>query len=183
MFARHAIRISIVVSAVWLAATLPVPAQNGPMLPDIVDSWLASPHADRTAEAFTHWDKEGEVPESCAACHSGPGFIDFAGADGSAPGVVDHPAPVGSPIDCAACHNSAATTLNTVTFPSGEEIGGLGSSAICMVCHQGRSSTDAVNAAMKGVENDTVSTDLTFLNIHYRAAAATLFGDTVRGGY
>lgn len=158
-------------------------AQSGPSLTDMVEAWLASPHARRADEAFSHWDEEGAVPENCATCHSGPGLIDFVGGDGTAAGVVDHPAPTGSPIDCASCHNAASAALDTVTFPSGEVVGGLGSSSICMVCHQGRKSSDSVNAAVAGTEDDTINVDLGFLNIHYRAAAATLLGGTVRGGY
>jgi formate-dependent nitrite reductase cytochrome c552 subunit len=164
-------------------STLPVKAQDGPSLTEVVEAWLASPHADRTAEAFRHWDKDGEVPESCATCHSGPGFMDFIGADGSAAGVVDHPAPIGSPIDCATCHNDTASKLDSVTFPSGVVMSELGSSGICMVCHQGRESSDSVNAAIAGMEDDTVSGDLGFLNVHYRAAAATMMGGSARGGY
>lgn len=164
---------------------MPAQAQDdaAPSLTEIVEAWLASPHAARDDEAFTHWDEDGEVPERCATCHSGPGFIDFLGADGTTAMQVDHPAPTGSPIDCAACHNAAAAALDTVTFPSGESVAGLGASAICGVCHQGRQSTDSVNAAIAGGEDDTVNGDLGFLNIHYRAAAATLLGGQVRGGY
>ncbi len=168
-----------------IIATAPVAAvaQTAPSLSAIVAAWLASPHAKRDAEAFTHWDEEGEVPVECATCHSGPGFIDFVGADGSAAGVVDHPAVTGAPIDCAACHNPAAMALDSVTFPSGEVVAGLGASTVCAVCHQGRASSDDVETAVAGMEDDAVSGDLGFLNVHYRAAAATLLGGSVRGGY
>ena len=158
-------------------------AQESPTLTEVVEAWLASPHADRLSEAFRHWDKDGAVPESCATCHSGPGFMDFVGADGSPAGVVDHPAPIGSPVDCATCHNEAASKLDAVTFPSGVVMSELGSSGICMVCHQGRESSDSVKAAISGKDDDTVSGDLGFLNVHYRAAAATLMGGAARGGY
>jgi hypothetical protein len=168
--------------AAGLGAT-PAQAQEGPSIVDLVEAWLASPHAQRDDPAFTHWDEDGEVAVACATCHSGPGFIDFLGGDDTAAGIVDHPAPTGAPVDCAACHNAAAAALDTVTFPSGVEVSGLGSSAICAVCHQGRQSTDSVNAAIAGGEDDTVNGDLGFLNVHYRAAAATLLGGAARGGY
>lgn len=162
----------------------PLPAQESePSLTQIVEAWLGAPHGDRTAPSFTYWNEAGEVPPACAACHSEPGFIDFLGADGSTPGVVDHAAAINSPIGCAACHTGAAHALDAVSFPSGVEVAGLGANATCMVCHQGRQSGDTVAAAVTGLDPDAVSSDLEFLNIHYRASAATLLGGTVRGGY
>lgn len=158
-------------------------AQDMSELTAVSEAWLASPHADRNSESFRHWDEEGEVPVRCAACHSGPGNLDYLGADGSAVGIVDHPAVTGAPIDCVTCHNAAASTLESVEFPSGEIVVGLGSSAICAVCHQGRASGDDVNAAIGDMGDDIISVDLGFLNVHYRAAAATLMGSSVRGGY
>src|SRR5690606_31597148 len=115
--------------------------------------------------------------------HSGAGFVDFLGADGSAAMSVDGPAPIQSPVSCFACHTSAAHDLDRVTFPSGAAVDGLGASATCMVCHQGRQSADAVARAAGDLGEDEVSQDLAFVNIHYRAAAATLLGAEVRGGY
>jgi hypothetical protein len=158
-----------------------------PYLADIYNEWVGSGHADTQAEAFIHWDSEGAVPESCAKCHSTPGYIDFVGGDGSEAFVVDAPAPLGSVVTCDACHNSAASQLSSVTFPSGATIDNVGTSARCMQCHQGRASTDSVNAAIEKVgltaEPNTVSADINFINIHYFAAAATLYGGEARGGY
>jgi mono/diheme cytochrome c family protein len=54
-----------------------------------------------------------------------------------------------------------------------------------MECHQGRQSTVSVNNAIAeaAVDADTVSEKLTFLNIHYYAAAATKYGTLAKGGY
>lgn len=156
-------------------------------LADIYHAWAGSGHADVTAEAFKHWDKDGAIPESCARCHSTPGYIDFVGGDGSTAFKVDAKAPIGTVVTCDACHNSAAAQLTSVTFPSGVTIDNVGKSARCMQCHQGRASTDSMNAAIEkaGLTDDgnKVSADLGFINIHYYAAAATLFGGEARGGY
>ena len=156
-------------------------------LADIYNAWAGSAHADVNAEAFKHWDKEGAVPESCARCHSTPGYIDYVGGDGSTAFKVDAKAPIGTVLTCDGCHNSAAAQLTSVTFPSGVTIDNIGKSARCMQCHQGRASTDSVNAAVEKAgltaDGDTVSADLGFINIHYFAAAATLFGGEARGGY
>ncbi len=146
-------------------------------------AWLASPHANVKSESFTHWDKDGSVRVRCAKCHSGPGFLDYLGADGSTPGKVDKPAPIRSVIDCVTCHNDKTVKLQSVMFPSGLTVGNLGSSAHCMICHQGRQSTPSVNKRLGTLAEDTVSKKLRFINVHYRAAAATLWGTGAKGGY
>jgi hypothetical protein len=157
-----------------------------PYLADIYNAWLGSAHADTEAEAFKHWDSEGAIPESCARCHSTPGYIDFVGGDGTEAFKVDGPAQIGTVLTCDGCHNSAASQLRSVTFPSGVTIEDVGTSARCMQCHQGRASTDSVNASIEEAgltDVNTVSADLRFINIHYYAAAATLYGGEARGGY
>jgi hypothetical protein len=57
-----------------------------------------------------------------------------------------------------------------------------------MQCHQGRQSTVSVNQSIADAglgegDEDTVSEDLGFSNIHYYAAAATLYGTEAKGGY
>lgn len=152
--------------------------------------WLSSAHADTSAVAFTYWDNSDDkaVPVSCAKCHSTDGFLDFLGHDGSEAGVVNEAAPIGSVVSCEACHNDATLEKSTVVFPSGIEIAGLGPEARCMECHQGRASTVQVDASVERAglaagDEDEVSTDLTFTNIHYFAAAATQFGSLTKGGY
>jgi hypothetical protein len=150
--------------------------------------WAGSGHANAEAEAFRHWDEEdpAEVPTNCAKCHSTPGMQDFLGADGSAAGTVDAAAALGSTVECVACHNDVTLVKNSVVFPSGVEVTGLGNEAICMECHQGRASKVSVDGAIEEAgltDMDTVSEDLGFTNIHYFAAAATQAGGTAMGGY
>lgn len=150
--------------------------------------WASSAHADAEAEAFNHWNEDGVIELACAKCHSTPGYLDFVGADGSEAGVVNLPAPIGTVINCEACHNESAANMTSVIFPSGAEVTGLGPEARCMQCHQGRHSTISVNQSIEDAglgegDEDTVSEDLGFSNIHYYAAAATQFGTEVMGGY
>jgi hypothetical protein len=181
-----------------LVVLLPVMAQDDgaegatvPAQPEVLqgfyDAWVNSPHADVEAEAFNHWNEEEEqvVPMDCARCHSTPGYQDYLGADGSDFGVVDADAPLGTTVTCDACHNGVASVLSSVVFPSGVEITNVGDAARCMVCHQGRSSMNSVNDAIAsaGVDQNTPSEDLRFINIHYYAAAATLYGSEAHGGY
>lgn len=145
--------------------------------------WAQSPHAKADAPAFNNWNEQGEIPEACARCHSTSGFLDYIGADGSTPWVVDKKAPTGSVIGCSACHNETARMMTSVTFPSTLRVENLGSDARCMTCHQGRSSGSMVDAAVAGQDEDAVVPELEFINIHYRAAGATLMGTLARGGY
>lgn len=149
------------------------------------DRWLMSGHADSTSRAFNNWNDDGEIRASCARCHSREGFRDYLGDDGSEAWVVNQAAPIGSVVDCVTCHNDTATTLETVIFPSEVRLDGLGPEARCMTCHQGRASTDQVDANIEaaGVGDDEVSGDLSFSNIHYYPAGATLYAGQVRGGY
>ena len=165
-----------------------------------------SGHADVAAEAFRHWDASdpAEVPASCAKCHSAAGYMDYLGADGSQAGKVDAAvaATEAQGITCVACHNSAAVTHTSVVFPGKDAEGnpividGLGASARCMECHQGREAKasvdkqiadfavtdlDAVVAPIKNASGNDVS--FGFRNIHYFAAAATLLGTDAKGGY
>jgi hypothetical protein len=152
--------------------------------------WKTSGHADKTGEPFVHWNTEGTIPTSCAKCHSTPGFLDFLGADGTAGGQVDNAAPIGTTIECTACHsdpNKGILRVNSsVLFPSGFVVNNLGPEGLCMECHQGRASKTTVDAkiASAGAANDdTSSAKLSFSNIHYYAAAATQFGTFAKSGY
>lgn len=150
------------------------------------DAWVTSPHADLTSRSFTNWNTADPpvVPVACAKCHASAGFHDFLGLDGSAAGVVDGPAVPGV-IQCSTCHNEVTIAQTEVKMPSGELLTGLGREAVCMECHQGRQSGASVAAAIEraGVDHDAVMETQGFLNIHYYAAAATLYGADAGGGF
>lgn len=190
--------LGVVLVVAGLVLLMPVLAQEGgegttvPERPEVLtgyyDLWVNSPHADVTAEAFNHWNEDEElvVPTSCARCHSTPGYLDYLGEDGTLAGSVENDAPLGTTITCDACHNDTTTSLTAVTFPSGVEVTGLNDASRCMVCHQGRSSGGTVDEriADAGVTDmNVVSEDLGFINIHYYAAAASLYGSEAMGGY
>ncbi len=166
------------------SAPCPTPAAQTPFLSD----WEGSSHAQKDSAAFTHWNEADpkEIPVTCAKCHSDPGFKDYVGADGSKAFQVDQAAPVGTVITCTTCHNTATATLSTVKFPSGKEVTGLGPEAVCMTCHQGTASGSSVDDALKKAnitDDDTVSKDIAFTNIHYFAASVARYGTLVEGGY
>jgi hypothetical protein len=152
------------------------------------EQWAASPHADEASLSFRYWDTaEAGMPAACARCHSTEGYLDYQGADGSTFREINNPPAAGSHITCVACHNDVTVQLDSVVFPSGVEVFGLGSETVCMDCHQGRASRVQVEAAIENAgltgDDDVTSADLGFINIHYYAAAATQYGSTVLGGY
>jgi len=178
------------VAEVEVTRIVEVPVESAPSVAiPFYDEWANSPHNDTEGEAFNHWNEDDppEVPTDCAKCHSTPGYINHLGADGSAPGVVDVPAPIGTTVQCTACHNEVTLDKTSVMFPSGIEITNLGDEARCMECHQGRASTVSVDQGIADAglteKVDTVSEDLGFTNIHYYAAAATQYGTLAKGGY
>lgn len=150
---------------------------------NVQELWQASPHADRESESFRHWDEDGEIPVSCAACHSTTGFLDYTGEDGSPALSVDAAVPPDTVVGCSACHHDAVESLESIPFPSGFSVSDGGGSTSCLVCHQGRLSTVQVDEKLDGLEADTISPELSFLNVHYRAAAASLYGTDAKGGY
>ncbi len=150
--------------------------------------WASSAHNNAESEAFRHWDGDDpqEIPAACAKCHSTPGYLDFVGVDGTGAGTMDNAVEIGTTITCIVCHNEATAQMTSVTFPSGLKVTGLGDEARCMQCHQGRASTSSVDDAIAAAEladDDTVSEELGFVNIHYSAAAATQMGAWAMGGY
>jgi hypothetical protein len=184
----HILTLAIVfiISALGIAAVRAVPQVSVLSLEShSEDLWSTSGHADENAEAFTHWDEDGQIPVECAKCHSTEGFVDFIGD-----GVVNASVLPGGTVECEACHtdpeNGAVRVHTSVEFPSGELVEDLGPEALCIECHQGRESKKSVDDAIvtAGVsDEDMVSSDLSFINIHYYAAAASQFGTIAEGGY
>jgi len=148
-----------------------------------ITDWFRSAHANAAAEAFSHWDDDGEVRAACASCHSGEGFRDFHGLDGTPAGVVDGPINTGGVVDCGTCHNTGLSEISEVTFPSGLVHPVTGVEASCLTCHQGRAAGVTVVTATEGLEEDEPNAELRFINPHYATAAATWLGGYGRAGY
>ncbi|MHC5009489.1 MAG: chitobiase/beta-hexosaminidase C-terminal domain-containing protein [Planctomycetota bacterium] len=158
--------------------------------PGILYDWSLSGHGDIAAEAWRHWDEDGEVQDNCSRCHSPEGFKTYCRGDPAVPQAL----PYG--LSCTGCHPSGGgptlyddlTTypvLEPVEFPSGDTVSLFGPSNLCMTCHQGRASTVQVDAAAPNtiVQVPTDYDSYDFINVHYYAAAASYFGAEVQGGY
>jgi hypothetical protein len=163
-----------------------------------------SGHFAGNTEPFRHWDEEGEVPAGCAKCHSAGGLPQFHENAGTLivsrsvqiTGVVAQPPANG--FMCSTCHDEANwperhASVN-VTFPSGASLtfstekdadGNLlpVDANLCIECHQGRESTVTVNNYLGDKPVDTPDPKISFRNVHYFAAGATLFGDAAKGAY
>jgi hypothetical protein len=151
----------------------------------ISENWATAGHSDRESVSFTYWDEREPpvIPPNCAKCHSEHGYLDYLGEDGSEAYVVDAPAPIGSVVSCLVCHNKTAHEKDIARFPSGVEIDGLGMTANCIECHQGRTSNQTVADAIMNLPEDEVNPDLGFINVHYRVGGATRFGNDATIAY
>lgn len=165
--------------------------QSGPFTPaeieidndQAISDWFRSSHANAASDAFSHWDDDGEIRAACATCHSGEGFRDFHGLDGTPAGVVDGPINVGGVVDCGTCHNAGLADITEITFPSGLVHPVTGVEASCLTCHQGRSAGIDVAEATSGLADDEPNSELRFINPHYATAAATWLGGYGAAGY
>ena len=160
-------------------ARQPVPLQK------ISVDWWGSGHADITSESFIHWNEDDprQVPPNCSKCHSGNGFIDYIGQDGSLEFSVDRPAAVESVVSCAVCHSEKADALTMVKFPSGIEINFNQGDALCGTCHSGLSAGSRVDTTANGFADDELVPDASFITPHYFYSAATWLGGEAKGGY
>ena len=141
-------------------------------------------HFAGDTEAFRHWDEDGEVPGSCAKCHSATGLPQFIKEGANISNEI------ANGFMCSTCHNEEAWPeryqVASVKFPSGAEVSFGGKDAdgkfvpndgnLCLLCHQGRESKVSVDKAI-------ASGSFNFRNVHYFAAGATLFGADVQGAY
>ncbi|MCA8982052.1 MAG: chitobiase/beta-hexosaminidase C-terminal domain-containing protein [Planctomycetes bacterium] len=176
--------------------SVPAPGRSGFNLSaaNKSEQWHTSGHGDSTAEAFRHWDEDGAVPDSCARCHTSSGYADYIDD-----GTVAEEVGLNETVGCSACHNSSnlfadASTryddliahgeLEPVSFPSGATGTFHDDSNMCATCHQGRASGLSIDSA---TPNSTVQTpdydSFSFINRHYYAAGAIMFGSDVTAAY
>ena len=153
----------------------------------------ASGHFDAAGEPFRHWDGDGEMSTSCAKCHSSEGAAAFfTNGTVTTADFTEYTKGISAGLSCEACHTApfeggaaspARRQPTEVTFPSGVVLDASNAapffaddSKLCMTCHQGRES-------MNTVDSKIAAGSFGFTNIHYFAAAASFFGDEVKGGY
>jgi len=140
-------------------------------------------HFAGNAEPFRHWDAEGAVPGTCSKCHTSNGLPQFIQNN------ANIAIPVSDGLTCETCHSDLKTftryEVSAVTFPSGAKLSFANSTDdnLCISCHQGLESGLSVSRLIAGLDPDQKNEKLRFLNIHYFAAGATLFGAEAKGIY
>jgi hypothetical protein len=140
-------------------------------------------HFAGSEPAFRNWDEEGVVPADCVRCHTAVGLPMFLQEGHTISATPSNG------LECSTCHSDLTTftlyEVGEVEFPSGAVVAFEDSPAsnLCLECHQGRESTVSVNNLIEGLEVNSTSDQLRFLNIHYFAAGATLFGSEAMGAY
>jgi hypothetical protein len=142
-------------------------------------------HFNGSATAFRDWDSTGMVPTACVRCHDAAGLPMYI-----ANGVTISVPPTDG-LACTTCHDSLTAytryKVTSVTFPSTQKVAFDDQhldANLCITCHQGRESGASVAASLAAYkEPDTASDKITFKNIHYFAAGATLFGTDAKGWF
>ena len=142
-------------------------------------------HFNGSATAFRNWDSTGLVPATCVRCHDAAGLPMYI-ANGTTIAV-----PPTDGLACTTCHDSLTKftryQVKTVTFPSTLKVAFDAQhldANLCITCHQGRESGASVAASLSTYKDpDTPSDQISFKNIHYFAAGATLFGTDAKGWF
>lgn len=147
--------------------------------------WAESGHGDLHGDPWSHYDWKSSSRQACQRCHTATGFANYATDPDTYDATKnDFSYLTGSQEEvlyCNGCHKDSTfsrRTISTVKFPSGKTADLGDDSNLCMACHQGRASKKSVDDAVAAKE-----TGLSFINIHYFAAAALFFGTDVQGGY
>jgi hypothetical protein len=179
---RNYIILFVLGALLAVAATLSVnPPQQSVV--EVTDLWSISGHADYDSISFTNWDEDGEIPPSCAKCHSTTGFHNFLGLDGSTPLTVEIAVPIGTVVMCSACHNTEVHAMTTVPYPDGFEFQPQRNEASCMNCHQGRATGLRIEEQIDGLDLDEPDEELSFVSVHYGIAALAKMGSEANGAY
>ncbi|MHC4971901.1 MAG: carboxypeptidase-like regulatory domain-containing protein [Planctomycetota bacterium] len=130
--------------------------------------WLLSGHANYEVAVDEGWDFNNNETRSCAACHTGNGFIDWVVSGDADPDYDIPPDLLSGPRDihpqtCATCHdphnvgttsgedNDAPVRIqgDSPVLQAGFPALAMGKGALCVTCHNGR----------RGLRNDLIDWD------------------------
>ena len=116
---------------------------HDPLRQDRYPQWLRSQHSDTSLAAFD--GSEGIDDPRCAACHTAEGAIASWSGEEVVGGGMDA-------VTCAVCHDPHERTneyqlrvFDTVVLPDGTQVTQVGSSALCMSCHNVVEGTEVVH--------------------------------------
>jgi len=143
--------------------------------------WADSGHGDVNALAWMDYDFTTRA--TCNACHTPTGFVQAIGSNWTNTAVI--PGTAMQPLTCDGCHSSDDFANSVRAIPGAYKagMGGFGTSAkafiqfpdvgesnLCIPCHASRENGASLVAGNYNFTNKT------FVNPHYLAAAATLYG-------
>lgn len=127
-----------------------------------------------TADVTIPVNYQGQL-RTCNTCHKGTAFPTSSTKLLRKTGTIDLVAEGGTFVSFDANSKPTYTVKAVATTPD------MGDSATCLTCHQGREAGDSVRANIDALASATTTTESTnaklkFINEHYLAAGATLFG-------
>lgn len=135
-------------------------------------------HFNGASQAARRWDSNETVSATCSKCHGGSDGFSFFLTYGIGKPVTEPD----NGLDCATCHTSFGTkfevrVIDSVAYPGGKVIQAKGDiSNLCATCHTGRTGKGDIDAAIAAKK-------YSFLNVHYKPAAATRQGSAASVGY
>jgi FlgD Ig-like domain/Doubled CXXCH motif (Paired_CXXCH_1) len=135
--------------SVSMSASVCLQCHDAPPHHAIGREWTSSAH-DSGMTAIQIDDAPTPNSSSCAQCHNGAGFADYA-----TNGTVTQKSYAGFPLTCTGCHNPHDATnpyqlrkVSAAPLANGFAITGGGVGQLCMNCHRSRTGVDA--AIQKG---------------------------------
>ena len=134
--------------SVSLDASVCMQCHDAPPHHAIGREWTSSPH-DSGMTAIQVEDAPTPNSSSCAQCHNGAGFADYASN-----GQLSQSSYAGIPLTCTGCHNPHDATnpyqlrkVSAAPLANGFVITGGGVGQLCMNCHRSRSAVNTAVAA------------------------------------
>ena len=136
----------------------------------LISNWIRGLAADTTIPA----NFQGQL-KTCNACHNGTNFPTSSNKELRKTGTIELVAEGGAFVNFDVNSKPVYTVTVVGTTPD------MGNSATCLSCHQGREAGDSVRAnidalASASTPSEISNAKLKFINEHYLAAGATLFG-------
>ena len=166
--------------SVSLSASVCMRCHDSPPFYDIGRMWVSSPHDSGITAIQAEESIVNSGSATCARCHNGAGFVDYADGNSLQPSYA------GLPLTCAACHNPHDASnpfqlrkASADPLANGFVIAEGGAGQLCMNCHRSRSDVNSSVASgwvSRFGPHEGPQTDVFFGQDGY------LFGDTSIAG-
>jgi len=161
-----------------------------------VNEWASSGHANLTlAREEATWETRGPNAAHCGRCHAGQGFVKwlpqvkggypgnitpFSQAIATEIGLTDA---LVQPQTCQTCHDPHDVTNphqlrvydSTPLLPAGFSASGMGSGALCMMCHNTRNGVSGTTAYLHEDNDPVFGTPTSYSAPHSYAAQSDVF--------